>query len=111
MKLFRFLKNDIFYVFIVSLLLGLIIGVVAPSKHYAELRIFIHKLYLKFNPNAEKDSKTIILETASKSLDELPQNSIFDKPKKKNKVILFIKQIIESNKKPQEDTINNIKFD
>lgn len=112
MKIFRFIKSDIFYVFIVSLLLGLIIGFVAPSKYYAEFRIFVHKLYLKFNPDVKKDSKTIILETTSKSLEELPQNSIFDKPKKKdNKFVLFIKQVIETNKKPQEETINNIKLD
>ena len=41
--------------------------------------------------------KTIIIESARKDLDKLPQTSIFEEKKKENKFILYIKRLF--NKK------------
>lgn len=97
MKLKKLLKNDLVYIFIISLLTGLIIGVCCPEKYSAQFKIFIHNIYLKLHPEVLKDSKTIIIESARKDLDKLPQTSIFEEKKKENKFILYIKRLF--NKK------------
>ena len=70
----------------------------------------VHKIYLKINPNTEKDSKTIILEKVSGDINELPQKDIFEKPAKENRFVIFLKKLF-TQKIDKQETIDTIKFD
>jgi hypothetical protein len=105
MKLSNIFKNDLFYIFVISLLVGLIIGVVTSKQ----IQIALHEIYQKFHPEISKDSKTIIIERATKDLEQIPETSIFETPvKKENSVILFVKKIFvkENNSLPTIDNFS-----
>ena len=98
-------KELVFTAFL-FLLIGLVIGVFFQSGYSVGIRTFFHQIYVKINPETQKDSKTIIIEKVTKDTSDFPTNSIFDKPKKKeNKIILTIKRMLPSKEKPQ--TIND----
>lgn len=78
MKISNLLKNDIFYIFIVSLMIGLILGFCTPRKYYVKFQMFMHDIYIKHHPEVKKDAKTIIIETATKNVKKVPQTSIFE---------------------------------
>lgn len=78
MKFVNFLKNDILYIFVISLLVGLILGFCTPRKYYAKFQIFMHNMYIKHHPEVKKDAKTLIIETATKNTKKVPQTSIFE---------------------------------
>lgn len=107
MNILKFLKNDIVYVFVISLMIGLVLGFSCPNSCSAKVKIFFHNIYVKFHPEVQKDTKTVIIETATKNIKDVPQNSIFEEPKKENKFLLFVKKVfVKENKK--EMTINDI---
>lgn len=107
MKISKLLKNDILYVFVISLLMGLVLGFCCPNQYSAKFKIFMHNIYVKFHPEIQKDTRTIILETATKNIKDVPQNNIFEEPKKENGFLLFIKKVFVKEKK-KEMTINDI---
>lgn len=107
MKITNLLKNDILYVFVISLLIGLVLGFCCPNQGFVRFKIFMHNIYVKFHPDIHKDTKTIILETATKNVKNVPQNSIFEEPKKENGFLLFVKKVFVKEKK-KEMTINDI---
>ena len=107
MKISKLLKNDILYVFVISLLMGLVLGFCCPKQYSAKFKIFMHNIYVKFHPEIQKDTRTIILETAIKNIKDVPQNNIFEEPKKENGFLLFIKKVFVKEKK-KEMTINDI---
>lgn len=111
----KFFKNifdeELTFVIIISLLLGCFIGVFMQTPYSLGIKTTFHNLYIKLNPDTQKDSKTIIIDKASESLDKLPQKDIFEQPEKKeNKFILFIKNVFKTEK-TQQKTINDKNFD
>lgn len=110
MNIQKFLKNDILYVFVVSLMIGLVLGFCCPNSYSANVKMFFHNIYVKFHPDTQKDTKTIIIETATKNIKDIPQNSIFEEPKKENKFLLFVKRVFVKEKK-KEMTIEDIVVD
>jgi hypothetical protein len=88
----------------IALLLGLLLGVLYNTPYSIGIRTKIHNIVHKFNP--EKDSKSIIIEKATKDISPLPQKSIFEEPQKENRFILFIKRVF-TNKQEQTKTIND----
>lgn len=99
-------NNELIFIAFLFLLIGLVIGVFFQSGYSIGMRTFFHQIYIKFHPETQKDSKTIIIEQVTKNTSTIPQNSIFDKPEKKeNKFILIIKRIFPAKEKPK--TIND----
>ena len=95
---------------ILALMIGLSIGFFIPTKCSIAIRLFIHNIYLKINPDAQKDSKTLILEKVSKNNDILEQKTIFDKPDKNQETpVMFIKKIFKNNNtdEKKKQTIND----
>lgn len=98
---------DTLLVIAVALTLGMLIGIFYHSQYSLGMRTFFHKMYLKINPDSQKDSKTLIMDKVTKDTPNLPQNDIFEQPAKKdNGFILFIKKVfVKKENKPQ--TIND----
>lgn len=101
MKITDILKNDILYIFVVSLMIGLVLGFCCPKECSAKFKIFMQNVYIKFHPECQKDSRTIIIEKVSKSTNDLPQTSIFEEPKKENQFLLFVKKVFVKEKKTE----------
>ena len=108
-KTFSALLNwDTFYIVLVALLLGMILGVAFNSKYSIPIRIRLHNLYLKINPDVQKDSQTLIIDKVTKDAPISSQTNIFEEPKQnKNNFLYCIKKIfIKNDKKPQ--TIHDV---
>ena len=89
---------------LIALLLGLLLGVLFNTSYSVGIRTKLHNIYSKYNP--EKDSKTMIMDRATKDILPLPQNSIFDEPEREHKIILLIKRFFDK-KTEQNKTIND----
>ncbi|MCM1265710.1 MAG: hypothetical protein NC200_05880 [Candidatus Gastranaerophilales bacterium] len=102
-------KSDYIYIIIVSLLLGLTLGLVCPKKCSIAFRTTLHKIYIKFHPESQKDTKTIIIERATKDTPNLPQYDIFEEPtKKENSFIKYIKKIFIKKDNEQSQSIHDV---
>lgn len=90
---------DIVYIFIFSLLFGFFIGVIFKTPYTLGIKTFFHNISVKLNPDSQKDSKTLIIDRVTKDTENIPQNSIFEEPKKKdNNFIIIIKRLFHKQK-------------
>ena len=99
-----FLDKDTLFIIFISLLIGLVIGVYFQTSYSIGLRTALHNITQKLNPDSKKDSKTLIMEKAGTYT--MPE-TIFDTPKKENKLIIFIKRFLP--KKETTQTLDNFK--
>jgi len=100
----KFFDENTVIIVIIALFIGFIAGKFIPSGVFMPVRLFFHNIYVKLNPDSQKDSKTLIMEKVSGDI-YLPQKSIFDEPvKKENKAVLYIKRILK-----KEDNSDNPK--
>ena len=98
---------DLVYIFIFSFLFGISIGIIFKTPYTLGIKTFFHDIYVKLNPDLQKDSKTLIIERATKDTKALPQNSIFEEPQKKdNKFIIIIKRVFK-NKEETRPSIHD----
>ncbi len=108
-KFFSDIHNyDAYLTIIIALLLGMFAGVFFQTKYSLGIKTFFHNVYIKLNPDSQKDSKTLILERVTKDTPNLPQKDIFEEPEKKdNPFVLYIKRIF-INKNEKTHTIHDI---
>ena len=98
---------DIVYIFIFSLLLGVLIGVLFKTPYTLGIKAYFHDICVKLNPNLQKDSRTLIIDRVTKDTKPLPKNSIFEVPEKKdNNLIVIIKRVFNKHKE-KEPTIHD----
>lgn len=98
------LDKDTLFILFISLLLGLFIGVFFQSGYSVGLRTLYHKIYLKFHPEVQKDTKTIIIDKVSEDNIRIPQTDIFeDMSEKDNKLIIILKKIFTPSKKLKQE--------
>lgn len=108
-KLFSTLWNwETGSIVLIALLLGMFLGVMNNSKFAIPLKIKLHDMYVKINPDIQKDSHSLIIERVTKDTPNLPQNSIFEEPEKKDcSFIKVIKKVfIKKHEKPK--TIHDV---
>ena len=104
MKRNYFLSYNTIIIILSAMLIGVLIGRFCPQNVSIQIHSTIQKIYLAFHPNAKKDSKTIIMEVATKNSQFIPQNSIYEEPtKKENKFILFFKKVFKNKKNSDLD--------
>ncbi|GEM_PF-7132693 len=103
------LDSESFTFIILALLFGFIIGLIIPSRFFMPVRVFFHNIYIKMNPDSQKDSKTLILEQVTKDNVSTPKKDIFEEPEKKeNGVVLYIKKVFKKDTKQEKpQTIND----
>ena len=102
-------RSDFIYVIIISLLLGMIFGYSCPTKYSSAFKSTLHKIYIKFHPESQKDTHTIILERVTKDTPNLPQYDIFEEPvQKENNFILYIKKIFGKKAEKQPASIHDM---
>ncbi len=100
-------KSDIVFIIIFCLLLGFFIGILFKTPYTLGIKTFFHNISVKLNPDTQKDSKTLIIDKATKDAKSIDYKNIFDEPKtKENKFIIIIKRIF--NKKKHQTTIDNV---
>lgn len=99
MKSFFNESMDAILTITLALLVGLTIGMLIPSKFSISSKVFFHNILRNLNPDSQKDSQTLIMEKVTKDTPNLPQNSIFEEPEKKeNGFILYIKKVFFNQK-------------
>lgn len=98
--------TNMFLTVLLFLLLGMFTGVFFQSEYSVGVRTFFQKIYLKLNPDASKDSKTLILEKAGGSILELPTNNIFETKENENKLKSICKKLLK--KQSDKNTCINI---
>ena len=109
MKRNHFLSYNTIIIILSAMLIGIICGRFCPQNISVQIHSTIQNIYLAFHPDAKKDTKTIIMEVATKNTQNLPQYDIFEKPtKKENKFILFFKKVFKNKK---NSDINKTIFD
>jgi len=96
-------NNENFLTVLIALLLGLFLGVMWNTRFSTGVKTYFHDIYIKINPDAKKTSHELIIDRVNKDLPNLPQNSIFEQPEKKeNKIILFVKKIFLNRQKDSD---------
>lgn len=106
MKKVSFFTLDTLVIITTALIFGIALGLICPSQYSMAFRTTIHNIYIKLHPESKKDTRTIIMEKATKDIPNLPQNSIFEEPQpKENNFILYLKKIFS---KKQDDTPKSI---
>ena len=99
-----FFNKDIISIILISLLLGIFLGLFFKTEYSIPIKAFFNDL----NPNSGKDSQTLILDNVTKNTPNINQKNIFETPKRKeNLIIQIIKNFSKKNKKTEESTINN----
>lgn len=100
MKKSDFLSLNTLIIILSAMLLGVIIGRICPQNIHIQTATFFHNIYIKLHPDSQKDTKTIIIDSATKDIPIYSGNNIFEKPQKKeNKYKRFIKKVLHENKK------------
>ena len=100
-------NNEIFLTVILALLLGMFLGVMYNSAFFTPIKVKLHSLYLQINPDAQKDSQTLIIEKVTINTPNINQKDIFTEPKKQDcKILCIIKKLI-----PTKETPANINSD
>ena len=107
MKDAKFLSYNTIILILSAMLIGVLFGRYCPQNISIQIHTTIQKIYLAFHPDAKKDSKTIIMEYATKNSQYIPQNSIFEEPKKENKIIVFIKNIFSKSNNSKKTIYDN----
>ena len=108
MKEFLSESADAILTVILALLIGAAIGLLIPSKASIATRIFFHNIFVKLNPDSQKDSHTLIMENVTKDTPNLPEKSIFEEPQKKdNGFILYIKKVFTKKDSEKPKTITD----
>ncbi len=103
MKHFELFSLNTLIIILSAMLLGVVLGKFCPSNIHLQTATFFHNIYVKIHPESQKDTKTIIMERATKDIQTYTGNDIFEEPqKKKNNFIIFIKKIFHKN--TQNDT-------
>lgn len=97
MKDAKFISYNTIIIILSAMLIGVLFGRYCPQNISIQIHTTIQKIYLVFHPDAKKDSKTIIMEYATKNSQYIPQNNIFEEQKKENKIIVFIKKIFSKS--------------
>lgn len=102
-RLIDLFNNDYFSIVIISLLIGLFLGIFFQSIYSIPIRTFFNNL----NPNTGKDSHTLIIDNVTRNTPNINQKDIFEIQKKENIVIRIIKKLSTNNDKNSTNTINN----
>jgi hypothetical protein len=100
---------DIVFIVVVALCVGMAIGRFCPPSCTLGVRTFCQKLYVKFHPDSQKDTKTIIIDRETSGIPNLPHNDIFEQPEKKDcAFVKYVKQLFNRKSKEKPQTINDI---
>lgn len=100
MKHFELFSLNTLIIILSAMLLGVVLGKFCPSNIHLQTATFFHNIYVKLHPESQKDTKTIIMERATKDIKTYTGNDIFEEPQKKeNNFIIFIKKIFHKNTK------------
>ncbi len=107
MKNIKFVSIDMLIIILSGLLIGLVFGVMSPVNIKMRVQTFYSNLYIKFHPESQMDTQTIIINKVTKNSVLTPQNDIFEMPvKKENQIILFVKNLFKQNKQPKEKPLS-----
>lgn len=100
MKNIKMFSLDMLIIILSALLIGLFIGFWCPANIKIQVQTAYNNIYIKFHPESQMDTQTIIINKATKNIENLPQNDIFETPpKKENDFILFIKKLFKPKSK------------
>jgi hypothetical protein len=109
MKNIKFLSYDFLMIIVLALLIGLVLGRLCPTGVSMGYRTFCQKLYIKFHPDSQKDTKTIIMEKALKDTPSLPKTDIFEEPQTKDSsFVQYVKHIFVKKQTDSPKTIHDI---
>lgn len=98
-------------IILICLFVGLFIGRAVPQNLSVSIQSFAQELYLKFHPDSQKDTQTLIRERVMKDTVYTPTENIFEEQKRigfVQKIKLFFNK---KDKSQEQNTINNITFD
>jgi len=104
MKDFKIFSLNSYIIFLSALAVGMLAGEFCPACVHIYFRTVIHNVYVKFHPDSQKDTKTIIMEKTTKGIPDYTGTGIFDEPAKKDSGFVYvIKKVLHSDKKEQDN--------